>query len=364
MQFWEDVKSIIEYAFFGADWTRLIFAVLSILLSLALRQFFVKVVIKFLKKVTVNSKTNIDTHFIWAIEVPARFIIVVIGIWGAVLIMDFPEKSQELINRILRSLVAFSVFRAAYRVSDILVILMEKITNKSETKLDDMLLLFIRKSLKIVILVIGTVTIVQEWYDNIGGLLAGLGLGGLAFALAARDTVANLFGSITIMVDRPFKIGDWISTGQTEGIIEEIGFRSTKVRTFAQAVVTIPNSIMSNECITNWSRMGKRRIDFRLGLKYSTTSDQLKELINHLKDMLHNHPDVHEETIIVCFERFGESSLDIYFYLFTKQIDWVSFLKAKEDINFNIMKKLEEMGLEVAYPSKSVYIEEKGDQIN
>ena len=353
----EDIKSVIEYSIFSTNWIVLVLAVSAVVSSLILRRIFVGAMARLMEKATGSQGSNLNTYVIQAVKAPARFLIVVMGIWVAVLIIDFPEKPQQLLDRIITSLVALSVFRAAYRASDILTLLMEKILYGRDTKLDEMLLLFIRKSLKVLIIVFGTITIVQEWYDNIGGLLAGLGLGGLALALAAKDTVANLFGSITIMMDRPFKIGDWIATPQAEGIVEEIGFRSTRVRMFSQAVVTIPNSTMSNDSITNWSRMGKRRISFRLGLKYGTAPEKISGFLEYLRDMLREHPDVHPDTVVVCFEKFGESALEIYLYFFTTATDWQRYLQVREGINFSILNRMEEMGLEMAFPSRDIYIE-------
>ncbi|MGI6226826.1 MAG: mechanosensitive ion channel family protein, partial [Peptococcales bacterium] len=144
---------------------------------------------------------------------------------------------------------------------------------------------------------------------------------------------------------------------QVEGTVEEMGFRSTKVRTFAQALVTVPNSVISKNPITNWSKMGKRRINYRLGLTYNTTSDQLRECVKRLREMLKSHPEVHPETIFVYFERFGDNSLEIFLYFFTKTTNWQKFLEAQEDINLQIMDILKELDLSVALPTRSIHIE-------
>ncbi|MDP4180478.1 MAG: mechanosensitive ion channel family protein [Bacillota bacterium] len=348
MQLWAELKSIIEYSVFDTKLEKLALAIFVILLSLVMRQIFVKVVFRFIKKITANVADSFNGYFTSILETPVRFLIVVAGAWLATLILDLPEKSQFLVNRIFRSLVIYTIIRASYQVSDLLVLLLEKVNHKNDAKLDNMLLLFLRKSIKALILVIGFVTIIQEWYVNIGGLLAGLGLGGLAFALAAKDTVANLFGSITIMFDKTFKIGDWISTSGIEGLVEEIGFRSTRIRTFEQAVVTIPNSVISNQSITNWSRMGKRRLTFTINLKYNYEPYKIKNFLEYFKTHLKNHPEVHPETIIVRLERFEKGSMGILFYFFTRTTEWEKYLEAQEEINLKILYKLAEMNLELA----------------
>jgi len=142
-----------------------------------------------------------------------------------------------------------------------------------------------------------------------------------------------------------------------EGTVEDITFRSTKIRTFAQALVTVPNSSLANEPITNWSRMGKRRITFHLGVTYSTTRDKLEKCVKSIRKMLEEHPGIHKETIFVNFERFNDSSLDIFMYFFTNTTNWGEYLNVREDVNFRIMEILEQEGVSVAFPSRSIYIE-------
>ena len=187
--------------------------------------------------------------------------------------------------------------------------------------------------------------------------MASLGLVGMAFALAAKDTAANLFGSLVIFTDRPFKIGDWIQTPQVEGTVENIGIRSTRVRAFTQALISVPNATIANSPITNWSKMGRRRIKTRLGLTYSTTKEQMQNILEGLRAMLKNHPDIHDDTIMVRFDEFGDSSLSIFCYFFTTTTNWAKFLETKEDVNFKIMEIVEKNGSSFAFPSQSIYVE-------
>ncbi|MCP4726556.1 MAG: mechanosensitive ion channel family protein, partial [bacterium] len=180
---------------------------------------------------------------------------------------------------------------------------------------------------------------------------------GLAFALAAKDTVANLFGSVTILLDRPFVVGDWIETPSIEGTVEDIRLRSTQIRTFANAQVTVPNSTLANSAITNWSRMKKRRIKYKLGVTYSSNSGQIEECVKKIKGMLETHPDVHQEVIFVYFTDFGGSALELFLYFFTMTTVWKEYLEVRQDINLKIMKIVEELGMSIAFPSQSVYIE-------
>lgn len=233
----------------------------------------------------------------------------------------------------------------------------DAVSKKLNWDIDRILIPFLSKSIRFVVVAIAISVVAQEWGYEIGGLVAGLGLGGLAFALAARDAVANIFGGIVIITEKPFSIGDWIETPSVEGTVEDITFRSTRVRTFAQALVTMPNSTLANEPITNWTRMGKRRITFHLGVTYSTPRHKLETSVRRIRNMLEQHPEIDQETLFVHFDKFAGSSLDIFLYFFTKTTDWGKWLEVKEDCNLKIMEILEEEGVSIAFPSTSVYFE-------
>jgi len=184
-----------------------------------------------------------------------------------------------------------------------------------------------------------------------------LGAAGLAIGMAFQGALGNLASGVMLLVFRPFKVGDWIQTPDVEGTVEGIGIRSTRVRAFTQALISVPNATIANSPITNWSQMGKRRIKARLGLTYSTSKDQMKNILSDLKIMLKNHPDVHKDTIMIRFDEFGDSALSIFCYFFTITTNWVRFLEVREDINFKIMEIIEKNGASFAFPSQSIYVE-------
>jgi MscS family membrane protein len=260
----------------------------------------------------------------------------------------------------VRSGFAFVMFWIVFKTITPLAVIIDKFTSRFGAHVSQDITNFVLKSLKFFIVTVGFVAIIQEWGYNISGFLASLGLVGMAFALAAKDTAANLFGSLVIFSDRPFKIGDWIRTPDVEGTIETIGIRSTKIRTFAQALVTIPNAVLANSAILNWSKMGKRRIKMHIGLTYSTTASQMENIVKEIKAMLINHEDIHQDTIFIYFTTFDDSSLTILCYYFTKTTNWGDFMAVREDTNFKIMRIVEDNNASFAFPSQSLYIE-KGD---
>ena len=212
-------------------------------------------------------------------------------------------------------------------------------------------------TLRILLIILGFVMIAKEWNYDITGFIASLSIGSLAVALAAKDSLANVFGSLVIIIDKPFVIGDWISANGIEGTVEKITFRSTCLRTFPQELVYIPNSLLSNTAITNFSKREKRRLDFVLGLTYDTTYQQMEKFVGRLREYLMHHDGVYDDGITVNFQDFGGSSLDIRIICYTKASAYASFMDVRQQINIDIMKMLEEENLGCAFPSTSVYFE-------
>ncbi|HZW67094.1 MAG TPA: mechanosensitive ion channel family protein, partial [Pseudogracilibacillus sp.] len=223
-------------------------------------------------------------------------------------------------------------------------------------KIDDILIPFLSRALQFITIIIGASIVLQEFDYHIGGLITGLGIGGLAISLAAKDALANLFGGVVIVTEKPFTINDWIMTPSVEGTVEDISFRSTKVRTFDQALVVVPNATLSNEAITNWSKMGKRRISFDLRLTYTTPKATIEDLKNKIEQALREHPGVHEETILVIVNEFQDYGIDLMIYFFTKSTDWDKNLQVREEVNLQILELLEETEAQIAIPSRKLYV--------
>lgn len=334
-----------------------VIASLIFLFFLFLSKIFTTHVFHLVLKIFSKTNTEFDEKILLSFERPLRVFFVAFGIYAALLYLPFDAGLQLLITKFFRSVIIVLTTWGLYNLQDVHSILFKKIQEKLNVQIDKILFPFISKFLRVVTIFFAFTIIAQEWDYDINGLIAGLGLGGLAFALAAKDALANIFGGMVIILDKPFSIGDWIKTPSVEGTVEDINFRSTKIRTFAQAVVTVPNSTLANESITNWSRMGKRRITFYLGVTYNTPRKKLEKCISEIRTMLENHPEIHKETIIVRFEKFGESSLDIFVYFFTVTTVWGEFLRVKEDVNYKIMEILEREEVSVAFPSRSIYFE-------
>lgn len=339
-----------------------IYAIAIFVFFLIFRTIFRKTVINLLEKITSKTKNNIDSQVVNVIKEPIDFLFIVIGLKVSTDYLDLTNNFQSYLDNIINSLFTIILFWTIHRtilpISNIILKSHKKIKGKELGK--DLANLVV-KAIKIVIIALAVVTILQEWGYNITGFLASLGLVGMAIALAAKDTVANLFGSLVIFSDKPFKIGDWIKTNSVEGTVETVGIRSTKVRTFAQALVSVPNATLANEPILNWSQMGKRRIKMTLGLTYSTSSKQMQDVMDELKTMLKNHKDIHQDTIFINFTDFNDSSLGIFCYFFTKTTNWGEYMRVREDVNLKIMGIVESNDCSFAFPSQSIYLENDKD---
>lgn len=344
INFWQDYLKEYTYA-------------LAIVLGFyILSRIVSRYILGFLLHLTRKTKTEYDNKLVESFRKPVAWIIICLGLYLAALYLLANPEYKTFASQLFRSAVIVFISHGLYNMVSSTSGLITKIGSVYD--LDKMFLALLSKTLRGIIIALSFTVLMNEWGYDITGFIAGLGIGGLAFALAAQDTAANLFGGFVILVEKPFTIGDWIVASDVEGTVEDITFRSTKIRTFAQALVTVPNSVLAKEPITNWTRMGRRRIDFTLGISYSTPKAALERCLEKMRHMLENHPEIHPGTIFVNFEQFGKSSLDIFVYCFTNTTVWSQWLAAREDVLFKIMDILEGEGVRVAFPSRSVYIED------
>ncbi len=321
-----------------------------------LRRFWARLLLKIVNKIARKSHVELNEEILFSLEGPLRIFFVLLGITLALLYLPLTPYQQDfLVLKFFRVALIIITAWILYNLIDTCVF--EVINRKLKFELDKIIIPFLTKVLRFIVIALAVTIIIQEGGYDITALVTGLGLGGLAVALAAKDAVANVFSGFIIITEKPFTIGDWIYTPSVEGTVEDISFRSTKVRTFARALVTVPNSTLANEAITNWTRMNKRRVTFHLGVTYTTPREKLEKCIEKIKDLLHDNPEIDQETIFVTFDRYNDSSLDIFLYYFTVTTAWKKHLLVKEKINFKIMEILENEGVSVAFPSRSLYFE-------
>ena len=338
-----------------------VFVIVFIVL-LIIRSFVVKFAIAYAKKIAKKTKTELDDKIIEVATPPFKLFMFAIIVTVSIEILKLPTKPHILISHIIRSIIIIAIFWGFYRGIHLVSALLEKWTEKTETELDDKIILFVDKVLGIAIITIGGMVVIQEWNYDVTGIVTGLGIGGLAFALAAKDMLSNIFGLLMILSDKPFSMGDSIEAAGTAGTVIDIGFRSTKVKKFDRTVVSIPNSVLANTSITNLTRRDKRRLKFTLGVTYASSISQMKAFISKIKEHLIEREDIQTDTVVVNFSDFGASSLDILVYCFTVSPDWGAFLETQESMKLKIMEIAEELGIGFAFPSQSIYMETEDNE--
>lgn len=345
---------------------RIITLFLIIFLTLLFRRLNQHIFEKRLAKLAKRTKTEFDDLLVEALKDPVSHIILAIGFYLVLRVLPLPERigsisMSSIMHPIFTLIFTFIALFTLFRLIDVLAYYIYKAASQTETKLDEQLAPLLIKSLKTVVAILSVLFVLQNLGWNVTSLLAGLGIGGLAIALAAQETVSNLFGSFTIFSDRCFRIGDWVRVGDVEGTVEEVGFRSTRIRRFDQALVTVPNSRFIKSEVINFSEMRKRRIKFNLGVSYKTTTEQMRAVVEGIKNLIEEDPRFEHSFYMVHFTDFGAYSLDIFIYCFTRTTNWDEYLQVREDFNLKIMELVEKLGVEIAYPTQTIHLQEQRD---
>ncbi|MCG8056384.1 MAG: mechanosensitive ion channel family protein [Candidatus Thiodiazotropha endolucinida] len=282
--------------------------------------------------------------------------------WSGINLMGLSENVMLILLVAVKFLASISGVWAAYRLVDLVSAFLHKRAQMTENKLDDALVPLIPRTLKIFVTVIGFVFIADNLNVDISSLLAGLGLGGLAFALAAKDMVQNLFGSVTVLMDRTFSVGDWIVVDGVEGSVERIGFRSTRIRTFYNSVVTVPNSKFITATVDNMGERRYRRLSCKLSLTYDTPPDRIEAFCEGVRELVRQHPYMRKDYYQVYLNEFAASSLDVLLYVFWETPEWNTELRERHRFMLDILRLAQGLGVEFAFPTQTLYMkQEEGD---
>jgi len=357
LDIYTSLKDLLTYQIFNITLGELLLFLLILFVFFVFKHLFVKVVIGTLRKITSKTITKYDESIVDVIEPPVKLIITTTGFFLAINVFTFPADVSLLILNLYKTCLIIGFFWILYRSEIFFKQILEKYVYSKQIELAVDFLPLFRKFIRAALIIFAVTIIIQEWGYNIGAIITGLGIGGLAVALAARDTLANFFGSLMIIMDRPFAIGDWIVCADTEGIVEEIGFRTSKIRTFDKALVSIPNSKIATDNVVNWSRRDRRRIMCSVGATYSTPADSLKKAVEEIRQMLESHENIHDDMIMVYFNEFAASSLNIFIYCFTTTAIWDEYLSIRQDVFFKIMDIFKNLEISFAFPSMSIYHE-------
>lgn len=362
-EFWDLVRDVWANGLFGIDIGKFIVAFTLFVILLLARNLFTRLVIGRLEKLVERTETKIDDSLVEALRNPIRFVPIVLGVFLATSYLGLSQELQNFATNVNRSLIAYTIFWALYRVSDPL----SEILMNAAHILTTSMIQWLSKAIKVAFAMLGAATILEIWGIEVGAVLAGLGLFGVAVALGAQDLFKNLIAGLFVIGERRFHPGDWILVkGIVEGTVEEIGFRTTTVRRFDKAPVYVPNAQLSDNAVTNFSRMTYRRIKWIIGLEYGSTAEQLETVRTGIETYIANSPEFakpDQTSTFVRIDRFSDSSIDILLYCFTNTTDWLEWLAIKEQLLLKIKLIVEEAGTGFAFPSRSLYLEAIGDDL-
>jgi MscS family membrane protein len=309
------------------------------------------------------------TLLVKALAKPVYVAIFAVGVFFAKIPLYFDDRAGIRISissgwtTIARVVTAVAIAYALYRLVDVIEYYLNRLVGKTETKLDDMLVPVVRKALRVTIAIVAVLLIAENILGtDIKSLLLGAGVGGIAVALAAKDTIANFFGSITIFTDRPFQMGEVVKIGEHKGPVEEVGFRSTRIRTLEGHLVTIPNSVISNTSVENIGRRPYIRRTSNITITYDSGHAKAKKAVEVIKEVLAGVPEVNvdpEKPPRIYFSDFNDWSLNIYMSYWVKPPDYWLYYEVNERVNFEIMKRFKAEKIEFAFPSQTLYVKKE-----
>lgn len=288
---------------------------------------------------------------------PISLLIVFLFIMVAFPLLQLPVELAKYFTFFFKAILPFFATVVFYKLIDVFSLYLEKLSGKKDSAIDDHVIPIIRKVLRVFVVIVGGLFILQNLDVNITALLAGLSIGGLAVALAAQDTLKNFFGSLMIFIDKPFSVGHWITSGDIDGTVEEVGFRSTRIRTFRNSLHYVPNGRLADSSIDNHGLREFRRFFMHIAITYDTPPDLIEVFVQGLRKIVDQHPKTRKDFYIVEFNEMGDFSLRIMFYIFFAVPTWPEELKARHEVLIEIVRLAEKIGVRFAFPTSTLHME-------
>jgi len=349
--------SVWEKGILGIDFFQILVGLGIFLLFLIFRGIISRLIIKKLEIISKRTTNKLDDTFVKSMMGPARFLPIVLGVFFASYYMSFSDDMRDFVDNLNRTLITILIFWIIHQIIEPISYILsglDKILTRE-------LIGWIIKSLKILIFILGAAAVLELWGIKIGPIIAGLGLFGVAVALGAQDLFKNLISGILVLVEKRFRMGDWIRVdGIIEGVVEKIGFRSTVIRKFDKSLAIIPNFQFAENAVINVSQTTNWLISWIITLQYDTTVDQLKTIRNQIEEHINKSEDFDQSIgVAVRVDKFADSSIDMYVRCFSKTNSWNEWLKVKENLALSIKQIVETNKASFAFPSQSIYVEKK-----
>ena len=359
----------LDFAILGNPISKWLIFLFIILLSFIIRKFISKRLINMI--LNIINKDGIHINLNHKLNKPINNMIFMVFLYFAFNQLTYPNNwalvpvtefgLKMFLSKGYALILAILIIQLFLNIEDACGEIFKHRAHKTKSKLDDQLIPFAVDSIKIITIIMGLFIIVGNIFNvNITALAAGLGVGGIAIAMASKESLENLLGSFTIFLDRPFTVGDIVNIGTITGVVEKVGFRSTRLRTFDKSLVTVPNKKMVDAELDNLGMRPVRRAKFNIGLTYNTNQETVKNIVQEIQTMINEHPMTNDDGR-VRFMDFGASSLDIMVVFYVNSSEWDDFINTKEDINYKIMSIVDKYNSDFAFPSSSVYIEKSAN---
>jgi len=337
------------------------FGLLLILLLAIAVHFILSRLVRPIVKRLAHSKlypSLIPTDLIWTIARLVSVYLVLRLIKIFVPVLQLPIEASNFTIVVIRIVSTLLIVYLLFKILEIFMLYASKATKRTESKMDEQLMPVLKRSLQFLILVGAIIQILRVMDVDVTTLIAGISIGGLALALAAQDTLKNLFGSLTIFLDRPFQIGDWINFSGVDGSVEEVGFRSTRVRTFANSLVYVPNGKLADMVVNNYGLRRYRRYSATISITYDTHPDLIEKFVEGLRQIVEEHPMTRKDYYEIHLNAMSNSSLDILFYIFFDVPTWTDELKGKQDVLLQVVRLARALGVRFAFPTQTLHVEE------
>ena len=345
---------------------------LTFLLSLILGYFLINPVSSYLRKLIfkiVGNKNHLNgkSEFDILLKKPLYYFLLLLIFYFSFNTLNIPDSwdlvdSSQLGLKMIFSkgfsfLLIITIFWTILKSVEYLGLRLKFRAEQTESKVDDQLIPFAIEIAKVLVFIFAVVVILANVFEqNVTALAAGLGVGGVAVALASKESLENLLGSFTIFLDKPFQVGDVITIGTITGVVEKVGFRSTRVRTFDKSIVTVPNKNLVNAELDNLGLRPVRRVKMNIGLTYSTNVEQIKSIVNEIQKLIDDHKQTNDEGK-VRFLNFGDSSLDVMVLYYVNSPEWKVLIDTQQEINFRIIDIVKKHSSDFAFPTRSVFLE-------
>ncbi|MBI4623502.1 MAG: mechanosensitive ion channel family protein [Verrucomicrobia bacterium] len=339
----------------GNTVTHYVISALLLACALLARRIVTGIIFVALKKLAAKTETTLDDKLFPAVEAPAAAFVMVTGIFAALKVLKLSTEADQFIGYGSRVAFSLAIFWGLWRALGAVLDHGQEIAKARNLGIAAFMP-WIKKTLLSVFVVVGVLLTIQGLGYDVKALLAGLGLGGLAFALAAQDTLANVFGSIVVAIDQPFKVGETVRIGGNVGSVEDIGLRSTRIRLIDKSLLIVPNKTVAAEAITNLARFTQRRAEQVIGLTYDTKPEQMDAIVAEIRQIVLREAGVDPASVMVYFRDFNASSLDIWVVYASTAPDFQPFMAMRQRINLNIMRAVEARGLSFAFPTQTMHL--------